>query len=177
MRIPSQTTAEGYFEAAHIGIYHLAIPGAAYAWGWTDESRQNVTEARDRYGSAYRREEGPLQQIFAMAWSDGVALGPLRTEGAAAAVSYISLDGTNAVGVRRDVPWLLRGMLAAADSGALPVVAIANLTAGVSSEMITDPSVWCVGYPTGSIAINHVSGKHGSTSVERTETSSIEALT
>lgn len=177
IRIPTQSTADGYFEAGHIGIYSVAVPGAAFAWGWTDESRQNVSEARDRYGTAYRREEGPLQRIFQMAWSDGVALGPLRTEGAAAAVSYVSVDGTNAVGARRDVPWLLRGMLEEANGGALPVVGLANLTAGVATEMVTDPTTWVVGYWTGSIAQGHVSGILGSSEVTRTETISIEALT
>jgi hypothetical protein len=177
VRIPSQSTAEGYLEAGHIGLYAVAVPGAAFAWGWTDESRQNVSEARDRYGTAYRRDEGPLQRIFAMAWTDGQAQGPLRTEGAAAAVSYISVDGTNAVGVRRDVPWLLRGMLEEARAGALPVVGLANLTAGVSSQMIVDPSVWVVGYWTGSVATAHVSGILGDSEVVRVETVSIEALT
>jgi len=177
VRIPSQSTAESYFEAGHIGIYSVAVPGAAFAWGWTDESRQNVSEARDRYGTAYRREEGPLQRIFAMAWTDGQAQGPLRTEGAAAAVSYVSVDGTNAVGVRRDVPWLLRGMLEEAAGGTLPVVGLANLTADVSSQMITDPSVWVVGYWTGSVATAHVSGILGDDEVTRVETVSIEALT
>lgn len=177
VRIPAQTTANGYFEAGHIGLYSVAVPGAAFAWGWTDESRQNVSEARDRHGTAYRRDEGPLQRIFAMAWTDGSAMEPLRTEGAAAAVSYISVDGTNAVGVRRDVAWLLRGMLEEARNGALPVVGIANLTAGVSSQMVTDPSVWVCGYWTGSVAVAHVSGILGADEVTRVETISIEALT
>jgi hypothetical protein len=99
-----------------------------------------------------------------MPWPTGVDLRSLREAGTTTEVPYVG-PATSVGTAYQDVPWLLEGLLELAESGAVPVVAIAALPdAGTT---LLDPSLYLYGRLDSSVRQDQWAGTEGESEVVR----------
>jgi hypothetical protein len=164
IRIPAnQVTPYSYYEAGVLVPGVLRTPGAPPDWTRSRESRSNVRERENDYGTNWRRQKGPPRRSLAFGWAQGgVDLSHLRQE---TSPDYLGIGGHLPVAAAEDVPWFLEGLQRFTRGGEIPVAAL--LSAPTSDATLTDPSLWLYGRLGPSIATDMSRGNEGSNEWER----------
>jgi hypothetical protein len=173
IRIPVQNVAESYFELGQVLLGAVCAPGRQWSRGWSWlEDQQLDLEEDDRgtlWAGAQRR---PRRRELTVSWQDGYDLTEIRS---AIDPPYLSASpGSTPLVADQDVWWALSGMLLAAQGGALPVCALAEIPQ--SSGMVTDPSMFLPGRLTGRFQVNNVQGREGRDEVYRAESLTVVEL-
>jgi hypothetical protein len=177
VRIPAQTTADGFFQAGLIMVGGLFVAGQQWSWGYSREFQQNAEISTDRWGTTRARRAGPVKQIVSVAWSDGVCMTDLHAEDPEP--DYLAPKATGeGIANKADVPFLLSGMLEHLSSGETPVVLLPSVPdASVSDEvMITDPLLMTYGRIISSVSVENVQGDELEDEVYRVQNVTIEEI-
>jgi hypothetical protein len=173
VRIPSQSTKDNTFRAGLIVPVGVALVGLPPSDGWAGDWDPRYRETEDERGTTRREELGPLRRAVTLNWSEGVPLYGLRS----GTPNYLSGDsGHDPVGTHKDVPWLLAGLLSDAKSGKLPMVLIQKVPETSTYTTITDPTLWMLARPEGSVSFTQVRGAPGSEKLVRVQQWSFREL-
>lgn len=194
VRIPSQTTANGYFEVGTLAVCSAHQLGLEYDWGWQWSSEPTVERTILRDGSQRNRATGPTVRTLTIAWPEGVDQRNYRTrlglfcdvknDGSWSLSMVSGATWAEYPAVYGDVPWLLSGLLSDLEGGAVPC-AIVNSAAANSwvyadtyaALTTTDPTTWIWGYIQGPVTLEQVLGDDEDGEVYRVQSVSIREAT
>jgi hypothetical protein len=151
----NQVTPESYYEAGCICPMAVRALGAPPDWGWSRERLPNVEVRRSRYGTTRARRLGPVLETWTMGWPSGTDQYGVRNT---TAPDYLGSSVGLPLVAAEDVGLLLGGLLELADSGAVPVCALAELP-DASGTTITDPTAYLVGRLSASVRMDHMVGE------------------
>jgi hypothetical protein len=173
LRIPVQNVAESYFELGQVILGSIYAPGRQWSRGWSWlEDPQLELEEDDRGTLWAGPQRRPRRRELSVSWQDGYDLSAIR---GSIAPPYLSASpGSPPLVADQDVWWALSGLLLAAQGGALPVVALAEIPQ--SSGMVIDPSMFLAGRLTGRLQVNNVQGTEGKSEVYRVESLTVVEL-
>jgi hypothetical protein len=137
LRIPAQSTAEGYFKIGAVVCGPLLVFGTDYSWGRTValESNQEITTGRS--GDRIVEELGPLRRQVQFAWTEGWDARP--TGGSSPiAFDHLSMNASTGLGVRND-PTIMAGALRRLRGAKEPTVFLPRLpdSGNQATKMIT----------------------------------------
>lgn len=177
VRIPTQTTADGYFEAGAIMLGGLYVMGQQWSWGYSREYMPNADISTDRYGTSRAIRRGPVKQTASVSWSDGVCMDLLHMDDPEPDFIAPKSSGEG-IANKSDVPLLVAGMLDVIRSGEIPVVMLPRIPdASVSNEvMITDPMLVLYGRIVSSASLENVQGNEAENEVYRVQNLTIEEI-
>lgn len=154
-RIPSQTTAEGYFKAAKLIIGPVAVLGWKWSRGKIDELAPRTALSEDRAGRRRAERLSAARRTASVVWAEGVDHSDVMAVDPDPA--FIRSDPTDPasepIASRSDVAGLLEGILEETDGPRALVVAIPNLPAKTSSASVfavNDRRAWLYGRITSS---------------------------
>lgn len=168
IRIPAnQVTPDSFYQIGTALLGSINIYGKRTSSGWSHERTPNVTRSRSRRGTIRQREEGPLPRQWTIGWSDGVALGKVRSEDP----NFVTGGAAQPRGVARDVAWLLHGLFEELRSGEIPCVAVQE---GSGATMLTDRTLYMYGLLSSGLQSVVVSGVDGTNEFERIETVTLD---
>ena len=173
-RIPSQTTAEGYYEAGTIALGALVVPGKRWADGFTFAVEPIATSSDSQSGTRRLEERGPPRRRLTVSWAHGSKIDRLR--GNASQVDHLSAGpATPALAGRDDVLWQLEALQRRAQSGRIPVVVVPQIPSQTGT--ITDPSLYLFGVLEGTVQAAQVVGDEGVDEYVRVESLTVTELT
>jgi hypothetical protein len=168
LRIPSQTTAEGYMELGTCLIGRVRV--LASEWGrdwsisWTPAS--SMTETRS--GARRARRLGPTRAAWEVGWTDGMSTNLLYTSGGAPDHLTLGYTGADALAAYSDTPRTLGGLIEATDGPVLPVVlcsAVAQQGSAITAAApvtILDPTLLMYGrFMTETLRLDNLLGEPG----------------
>lgn len=195
IRIPSQTTADGYFELGTVAICSAHCLGLEFDWGWQWNTEPIVERQTMRDGSQRNRQLGPNVRSLTIAWPEGVDQRNYRKD----LGYYVNVfnDGSWSVqmvsgstlaeypAVYGDVPWLLSGLLRDLEGGAMPCAIVNSLTADSwygwadtwSMQTTVDATTWLWGYIQGPVTLENVLGDDADGEVYRVQQVTIREAT
>lgn len=157
VRLPSQSTADGYFEVGQVLAGEVLPAGQQWDWGAGQQWEPNADRSTDGAGVSRVRRRGPAVRVWSVSWSEGVDLSRLRE--ANPDPDYLSEGGTEGMAAWQDVPYLLAGLLDELGSGEVPVVCLASIP--VATGMVLDPTLFLYGRVESGVAHEHVLGDEG----------------
>ena len=109
LRIPAQTTLEGYFTIGTCVIGPLLLFGQDYSWGRTVAHEANTEITTGRAGDRIVEELGPIRRTVQFAWTEGVDTTPISGT-PNTSFDHLSMGTSNGLGVRND-PYVFAGAL------------------------------------------------------------------
>jgi hypothetical protein len=194
LRIPAATTADGYFEAGLLAVCSAHPMGQEWDWGWNWKREAPALERREvANGGTRYRSRGPTVRMLEVAWPSGISAHRLRS--ATHDWADIEADGTWSTQMisgstlaefpvaAGDVPWLVDGLFAELDGGAVPC-ALVNAAAFVGADLsadgavaLTDPTTWLWGHLQNGIALEHQLGDDEDGEVYRVQTIALREAT
>lgn len=173
LRIPSQQTAENYYEAGTISLGAILVPGKRWADGFTFAVEPIVSSSDSQSGTRRIEERGTPRRRLTVSWSHGSKIDRLR--GNASQVDHLSAGpSTPALAGRDDVLWQLEALQGRAQSGRLPVVVVPQIPTQTST--ITDPSLYLFGVVEGTVQAAQVVGDEGVDEYVRVESLTVTEL-
>jgi len=134
--------------------------------------QSNTTDRTTRYGTSYRRQEGPPRRSVSMQWSDPLDLYQMR--GASPDPDYIAADSGNPLATWQDVPYWLHATFEELRSGEVPCVLVTNVPG--TDATITDPTQFVYGRLTRVGDLTLRLGQEGETEVIGVGTTIIEEI-
>lgn len=178
IRIPSQSTPDGFFRLAGLVVGGLVVPGLPWDWGWSEQQEINITDEVSRRGTMRRKQEGPPRKVLTFSWStSGAPLYRLRNSLNNDFLSPdASIGAAGALATYKDVPWLMAGLMRDCDSGEVPIIALKVIPETSSSATITDPTHYVYGRLDGSVQYAQVTGKTGHSEYVRVESMTVREL-
>jgi hypothetical protein len=194
LRIPAATTADGYFECGLLAVCSAHPMGQEWDWGWNWKREAPALERREvANGGTRYRSRGPTVRMLEVAWPSGISAHRLRS--ATHDWADIEADGTWSTQMvsgatlaefpvaAGDVPWLVDGLFAELDGGAVPC-ALVNAAAFVGADLsadgavaLTDPTTWLWGHLQNGIALEHQLGDDEDGEVYRVQTIALREAT
>jgi len=134
LRIPAQTTYEGYFEIGSFVAGSVAVFGRQHSRGSMREIRTNTSIATQRSGTRRASVHGKSRRSAELSWADSVDISELQRDNPAPeylSTMYGSLgsDPHHAHSTFNDGPTLIRGLLDRLDGAAVPVVYLPRIPA------------------------------------------------
>lgn len=177
-RVPAASAIPTGHTGARMGAVHLfglRAPGKRWDHGWESVTTPNVRTERDERGSEWRSRRGPMRRTLTLSWDHGAKLSRYRGS-LADSVEHLAPSGYAAATglvVRDDVSAQLAGLYLASADGARPWLVIqkglaAYPGAPLSTETITDGSLYFVGYPDSDLRSSYPTGTEGSSEYELT---------
>jgi len=148
LRIPAQTTYEGYLEIGTAVIGSVAVFGRQHSRGSMRSIAPNTEISTQRSGTRRASVHGKSRRSAEMSWADSVDIAELQS--AAPAPDYMSTmfgslgtDPHRAHAAFNDGPTLIRGVLERLDGASVPVVYLPRIPAtdfdsGVVTTKIAD---------------------------------------
>ncbi len=139
--------------AMKASLLAVRVPGKGFDRGVEWSLRPNVRSEADERGTDRRERKGPMRRMLTIPWDHGADMQGFRgTRGDA--TEYVGPDGSGgpALAVRDDVWQQLTGLYTASGDGSRLVCAILktapdwNSGTSQSTETITDPTAYIVGY-------------------------------
>lgn len=126
LRIPSQPTAEGYFEIGVPLVGAMAMFGRKYARGRTQDTAPNFALVEDSAGRRSARKLGPSRRAVSVVWL-GADLTSIS--GATPDPDYISprAAATTPTADRHGTPLLIEGLIEQLGGGTTPIVYVPNI--------------------------------------------------
>ena len=175
LRIPAQTTADGYFEIGQILAGPLLVFGHQYSRGITTINRQNVELASWVDGTTRATRKGPAAREVTFSWDDGVdATG---TQAADALPDYVAGSTSGlAIASRSDVIRTLEGAMSTAAGQEKPVVFFSRIPTGTGSLVINNPRQFVYGRVSSDSRREHITGDEQASEVDRMATVTITEI-
>tara|TARA_R110000824_G_scaffold102100_1_gene242260 strand:+ start:3604 stop:6903 length:3300 start_codon:yes stop_codon:yes gene_type:complete len=175
LRIPAQTTADGYFEIGQILAGPLLVFGHQYSRGITTINRQNVELASWVDGTTRATRKGPAAREVTFSWDDGVdATG---TQAADALPDYVAGSTSGlAIASRSDVVRTLEGAMSTAAGQENPVVFFSRIPTGTGSLVINNPRQFVYGRVSSDSRREHITGDEQASEVDRMATVTITEI-
>jgi len=134
--------------------------------------QSNTTDRTTRYGTSYRRQEGPPRRSVSMQWSDPLDLYAMGvTE---PSPDYIAADTGSPLAAYQDVPHWLHATFEELRSGEVPCILATNVSG--STQTITDPTQFVYGRLTRVGDLTLRLGQEGETEVIGVGTTIIEEI-
>lgn len=127
LRLPVQSTYEGYRKIGGITLGHVAWLGQRYSHGRILEHEPNNTVTTGRSGSRRVVNNGPMRRSAQVAWTDGIDVSQ-ATQPAPGPHYIAAYTGGPAVAARADTPYLVAGLSEAIEGATVPVVYIPAYT-------------------------------------------------
>jgi hypothetical protein len=155
LRIPAQTTAEGYFQIGAFIAGSVALFGRQHSRGHMREIRTNTDLTTQRSGVRRASVHGKARRAVELSWDDSVDISEMQN--AAPAPDFVSTmygaiagDPAHQHGVFNDGPTLVKGVLEATDGSSVPVVYLSRIPAtdydsGVVTSKFADRSEFLMG--------------------------------
>ena len=137
LRIPAQSTKEGYFEIGSFLFGPFMAFGQRYAWGRVLGTVPNVELITDSAGHRQARQLGPSRRTVEFAWVDGVDQTDLYTGSPPTPDEIVARDHVSYKGlaVRRDLV-ALRGMIEQIQGSVNPVVYLPSVDLATASTTV-----------------------------------------
>jgi len=171
VRIPAQSTPDGYIEAGIIMVGKIAAFGDRIDWGRGYEMIPNTAITRDNYGTTRARELGPPSRRWSLHWQSGTNHCEIRT---GPDVDYVGPTvGIPMVG-DEDVLYRLFGHIQETRGGEIPCLAIEEIPD--ANTTINDATRMLYGRLTSSARGNNTAGDLGVDEQQRIESLVFEEI-
>lgn len=180
LRIPTATTAEGYFQCR-------VMFGSVYVWGmnpsWDHAIEHSwVTEVTERTnGMRSMRSLAPARTSLEVSWPDGVNVEAIQKASPPAPDRVLTYTGaTTAIASRMDIPYSVPGLIDELEGATSPVVVIRGIDYPASSAMIPilNPDHYLYGHVvTDTLRIDNVLGHPTKSELMRVGTVRVDGLT
>lgn len=157
IRIPSQTTAEGYFTASMMTPGAFKPMGRQWDWAWSEDHQRQVEQTGGGRGPARIRQRRPVARETTISQPEGYLLHHLR--GSLPDPAYVAADTGDPLAAREDTIWALAGMLREVRGGEDPVVLLRKV--GNAGEVITDPTLWMYAHIVSDVSVENIRGNEG----------------
>jgi len=175
LRIPAQTTADGYFEIGQILIGSLLVFGHQYSRGITTIGRQNVEIASWVDGTTRATKKGPSAREVTFSWDEGVDAS--RVQDADALPDYVAGSTSGlAIASRSDVIRTLEGAMSTAAGQEKPVVFFSRIPTGTGGLVTNNPRQFVYGRVSSDSRREHVLGDEQATEVDRMATVTVTEI-
>ena len=127
LRIPTQTTYEGYFQMGTLVMGHVAWLGQRYSRGRILGTDPNTQLTTNRNGSRRAVNNGPVRRSVQFGWVEGVDTSTICTDPGPPAPNYITAYTSGPpVAAPADVPYKMPGLADALQGSLTPVVYISH---------------------------------------------------
>jgi len=172
LRIPSQTTADGYFEIGNVLIGHLAAFGHQYDRGFTRITTSNTESFQRRSGSTRVRKLGPAAREVEISWAQtAVDASTAQTKNPSPDYVVGVTGSSNPIASTTDTIRLVEGVILESDGPVSPVVYVARVTTSIgTSQQMIDRREFVYGRIETDPQADHVVGDEGLSEVERLNT-------
>ena len=175
LRIPAQTTADGYFEIGQALIGPLAIFGTQYARG-----RQVVTRANSEIftlpnGSSAASRMGPAAREVEFSWTDGVDATQINKDDPVPDYVAASAAGGGIASVKDSI-YLMDGLLRRQGGAVSPVVYFARIAPESTDDQTNNPRHYIYGRITSDHSRQNILGDEEKTDVDRLGTITISEI-
>ena len=165
LRIPAQSTPEGYFELGQLVLGALVVPGRQWSRGFSWRMDPNSVVEADPRGTLWPTQLGDQIRELTVSWQDGYDQSAFR---ASPDAPYLAAQGgTPPLTTDADVQGPLEGLVHVTEGFTLPVVALSEVPS--TTGMVLDPDLFLYGLAQGRVQTNHVQGDEGRSEVVRTE--------
>jgi hypothetical protein len=138
LRIPVQSTAEGYFEIGDVVIGHAALFGQGYSWGRSVGVEQNNVVSVGRNGSRRVQNMGPSREVWEFAFTDGIDISATQGSGSPSP-SYVTGYTGSVIpeASPADTPAKVRGIVDALEGATTPIVYLPYVPRTASAATVT----------------------------------------
>jgi hypothetical protein len=168
--IPSQTTADGYFECGRLMFGSVHPAGREWSKGWSITTNANARTRREPDGARRVTRQGPPLRDTVVSWPDAVDLTGLYGGNS----NYLAADSGGPLAAEDDVPYWLAGIINYTESGRWPVILLTDIPD--TDTTITSWPLFLCGHIVSSASFNHVHGVSGQTELGRVQNIRIEEL-
>ena len=178
LKIPVQTTVDGYFEIGSMVVGPVMIHGTEYSWGRKIRTEPNVSlkYSPDWISRAHRRSVARRKVEFS--WADGIDTTTATGEGAGS--DYVmgsTSTGAEPLASTADTPFDMEGILSIIDGPRRPIVYLPRVPKSTSSGadviVLNRRHDFVYGRMTSATRIDTVQGDEGVDEVIRTGTVTI----
>ena len=175
LRIPAQTTAEGYFEIGQVVIGAFAIFGTQYGRGRQIVSRNNTELISLPNGQTRARKRGPQSREVEFAWVDGVDASQINKVDPVP--DYVARNiGGDPIASVRDSLYLMDSVIGRQGGALSPVVYFARIPTDSNEEQTNNPRHFVYGRITGSATRSNILGDEERTDLDRLNTITIAEI-
>ena len=175
LRIPTQTTADGYFEIGQVVIGSFAIFGTQYGRGRQVVTRNNTELISLPNGQTRARKRGPQAREVEFAWVDGVDASQINRVDPVPDYVASSVGG-DPIASLKDSLYLMDSVIARQGGALLPVVYFARIPGASNEEKTNNPRHFVYGRITGSATRSNILGDEERTDLDRLNTITIAEL-
>jgi len=175
LRIPAQTTADGYFEIGQVVIGAFAIFGTQYGRGRQIVARNNTELIILPNGQTRARKRGPQAREVEFAWTDGVDASQINRVDPVPDYVASSIGG-DPIASLKDSLYLMDSVIGRQGGAALPVVYFARIPGATNEEKTNNPRHFVYGRITGSATRSNILGDEERTDLDRLNTITIAEL-
>ena len=180
IRIPAQTTKDGYFEAGIIWITALKAVGRPWEDRYTIDLQPAVTVTEGQGGEPGRREElrSPAR-VLTISQPQGVLQHHVRNAMTTAPDYIASADDHEPLAARDDLAFVLQGLLRSTKSGEEPVLWCAKLDDASVADSFTVPdrTMFLYGRLVSSVQVESMRGEEGEGEQFRVQSVTVEEIT
>mgnify|MGYP003133737435 CR=1 FL=1 len=175
LRIPAQTTADGYFEIGQMVIGPLAVFGTQYGRGRQIVTRNNTERINLPNGEVRARKRGPQSREIEFAWSNGVDASQINR--ADPVPDYVAAAvGQEPMASLKDTLYLMDGLIRKQNGAGKPVVYFARIAADSTDDQTNNPREFVYGRITGDTTRSNILGDEERTDLDRLNTITIQEL-
>ena len=176
LRIPAQSTADGYYQIGTLVIGHLVAFAHGNDRGWSIIHEPNAEIVERRSGSRRGRKHGPARRVVEISWAE-TAVDSQQAQKASPAADYVLGQTSTAlpIGTPSDTLQTVMGAVEETDGPVLPVVFVRAVPTDTSAgHRLTDHSDFVYGRITSSPRLSNVTGAENASELNRMETVTIE---
>ena len=175
LRIPAQTTADGYFEIGQMVIGPLAVFGTQYGRGRQVVTRNNTERINLPNGEVRARKRGPQSREVEFAWTNGVDASQINR--ADPVPDYVAAAvGQEPMASLKDTLYLMDGLIRKQNGAGKPVVYFARIAADSTDDQTNNPREFVYGRITGDATRSNILGDEERTDLDRLNTITIQEL-
>lgn len=175
LRIPAQTTADGYFEIGQMAVGPLAVFGSQYGRGRQIVARNNTEQINLPNGEVRARKRGPQAREVEFAWTTGVDATQINQ--ADPVPDYVAAGaGQMPMASLKDTLYLMDGVIRRQGGAGKPVVYFARIAADSTDDQTNNPREFVYGRITGNATRSNILGDEEKTDLDRLNTITIQEL-
>ena len=175
LRIPAQTTADGYFEIGQMLIGPIAIFGTQYGRGRQVVTRHNSEIFTLDNGTTRARSQGPVSREIEFAWVDGIDQSQINKTDPVPDFVAGSVAGGGIASVKDSI-YLMRGLIARQKGPVSPVVYFSRIAADSTDDQTNNPREFIYGRIISDHSRQNILGDEEKTDVDRLGTITIQEI-
>ena len=169
LKIPSQTTREGYYEIGSLVLGRLHLFGRQYSNDRHQEQIHNVQLTTRRDGSRHAYSYGQQRRAVEFAWREGIDETEIH-----GSHTRVETSGGEAVAVAGGTARLTRGLYSMTNGPAQPVVYLPRVPSDVASDTVTQRDLMLYGRVVSQYSTDTILGDEGRSELVRSNTWRIE---